>query len=332
MKRHGHLFPQLSAFSHLLAAYRRALRGSGRSREALRFTYELEPRLLALQTALQTGSYQPQPYRYFEIRDPKHRLISVAPFADRIVHHAVVGLLEPIYEPSFIYDSYATRKGKGQHAAILRAQYFLRRERWFFKADIEQYFASIDHERLIALLARKVKDRAFLSLTERIIRNGGTNGKGLPIGNLTSQFFANVYLNPFDHWIKQDLRVKGYVRYMDDFVLFASDCDTAKRYRQAIANWLADHLDLRLKPQATFLNQRAYGLSFLGARIYPRLIRPHPVHLRRNLGHLRRQQRAWLAGELEEADFVTSLACRWAHLNWYDQPERLRQLRRQMGL
>ena len=124
MKRYGNLFSTLCSFPHLLAAFHRARKGSGHNPEALRFLFELEPRLFRLQEELQAGTYSPSPYRYFRIRDPKARIISVAPFRDRVVHHALVGVLEPIFDPTFIYDSYATRKGKGSHAAILRAQFF----------------------------------------------------------------------------------------------------------------------------------------------------------------------------------------------------------------
>lgn len=318
MKRHGYFFPQLCDFGHLLAAFRRALRGSGHSHEAQRFFFELEPQLLALQRGLQDGSYQPQPYRYFRIRDPKARIISVAPFVDRVVHHAIVALLEPIYEPAFIHDSYATRKGKGQHQAILQAQRFLQRERWFLKADVDQYFASIEHDRLMALLARKVKDRRFLALTERMIRNGGEDGRGLPIGNLTSQFFANVYLNPLDHFVKEELRVRGYLRYMDDFVLFAEDKAALKAHRKAIETFLAEKLALRLKPSATLLNQACHGLSYLGARIFRDTIRIHPANLRRSREKLRQQQKAYGRGRMSEERYLACLQSRWAYLSWFD--------------
>lgn len=300
------------------------MRGSGHSPEAQRFHFELEPRLLALRRALQDDSYRPQPYRYFQIRDPKARVISVAPFVDRVVHHAIVGLLEPIYEPVFIHDSYATRKGKGQHQAILRAQHFLRKQRWFLKADVDQYFASIGHDKLMDLLTRKVKDRRFLALTERVIRNGGENGRGLPIGNLTSQFFANVYLNPFDHFVKEELRVKGYLRYMDDFVLFADDKARLKAQRKQVEDYLRDHLALQLKPSATILNQACHGLSYLGARIFRDTIRIHPANLHRSRKKLHQQQRGYQRGQLTEDKYLDCLQSRWAYLSWFDT-EGLRQ-------
>ncbi len=176
MKRYGHIFPQLLSFEHLLTAFRRAYRGSGKNREAQIYDFDREPRLLALRRQLADGSYQPSPYRYFRIYDPKERMISVAPFEDRIVHHAVVGVLEPIFEPVFIHDSYATRKGKGTHKAILRSQFFLRRNRWFLKMDMDKYFDSVDQEKLLDLIGRKIKDPDLMALIGKIIRNGGSAG------------------------------------------------------------------------------------------------------------------------------------------------------------
>lgn len=326
MKRQANLFPRLHDFGHLYRAYRRALKGSGYTPEAVAFTFHLERELLALSEALRCGTYTPEPYRYFEIYEPKKRLISVAPFRDRVVHHAVVALLEPVFDPAFIYDSYATRKDKGTHAALTRAQHFTRRYRWFFKADVAQYFDSIDHEILIARLAHKVKDPAFLAVTSRIIRNGGVEGKGLPIGNLTSQFFANVYLDPFDQWVKQDLRIKGYLRYMDDFVLFADEKAPLKSLRPAIEAWLGTHLALRLKPKACLLNQRPHGLGFLGARIFPECVRlqyPNRMRLRRRL--MARYQ-AYRDGLLDEDTYTAVLNSYFAHLDHFDVQPFRRQL------
>ena len=195
--------------------------------------------MLELQQELINGRYKPSAYRYFKIFDPKERIISVASFKDRVVHHALINILEPIYERCFIYDSYATRKEKGTHLAINRAQTFLKEDPWFLKTDIDKYFDSINQGILMALLNRKIKDHRLLEVAQAIIENGGVNGVGLPIGNLTSQFFANVYLNPFDHFVKQQLGVK-YVRYMDDFVLFSKNKEELKSHKKAIKDYLAE--------------------------------------------------------------------------------------------
>jgi RNA-directed DNA polymerase len=220
MKRIGTLFDGVTSYDTLLLASRRAMRGCGRTAVTCRFFYDLESELLRLQEELKSGIYRPGAYRYFTVRDPKERLIAVAPFRDRVVHHAVVHVLTPIYERVFIHDSYATRAGKGTHVAVLRAQQFLRKWPWYLKADIARYFDSVDHDIMMAMLERKLKDASLIYLIDRIVRNASAPDKGLPIGNLTSQFLANVYLDPLDHEIKDHMGVHGYIRYMDDFVVF----------------------------------------------------------------------------------------------------------------
>ncbi|MCB9291557.1 MAG: group II intron reverse transcriptase domain-containing protein [Lewinellaceae bacterium] len=271
MKRYGQLFENFTAFPNLLLAYQKARRGAVGKPEAQAFAFHLEGELFQLQDELMNGSYQPRPYRYFQIYDPKERTISVAAFRDRVVHHALINILEPIYERCFIFDSYATRKGKGTHKAIRRAQQFLRRTGWFWKSDIDKYFDSIRQDMLRDLLERKVKDKRLLEIAGRIVCNGGAEGVGLPIGNLTSQFFANVYLNGFDHFVKEDLGVKYYLRYMDDFALFSPDKTQLKSWRGPVRKYLNDNLGLQLKASASFLNSAPNGLTFLGRRIFPKI-------------------------------------------------------------
>ena len=273
---------------------------------------------MTLREELMNGEYRPRPYRHFEVRDPKRRTISVADFRDRVVHHAVVGVLEPIYEKCFIHDSYATRKGKGAHAAVYRAQQFLRKEAWFLKTDIHKYFDSIRHDILLQQLCTKIKDAKLLRLMEYILANGRLEGMGLPIGNLTSQFFANVYLNGFDHWVKEELKVRHYVRYMDDFVLFGSDRQQVKGYWRAIREELTGRFQLSLKPSATFINGRDNGLSFLGTRIFPSMIRLHPANVRRATKKLATKRAAWEDGSLDEDTYLQSLNSYYSYFSIYD--------------
>ncbi len=301
-----------------MSAYKKARRGTRKNQENLHFFYNLEWEIIRLQKELISQSYQPGGYRFFTIKDPKQRLIAVAPFRDRVVHHALIHVLEPIFERIFIYDSYATRKGKGTHLAIRRAQHFLRKQDWFYKADIQKYFDNIGHSRLLALIARKIKDPLVLDLCERIFSNGGQAGKGLPIGNLTSQFFANVYLDPFDHFVKENLGLRGYLRYMDDFVLFRPDKDDLKKDRKAIKGYLADYLHLTLKPKACFFNRAGLGLPFLGMRIFARHIRPQSTHLRRIMKKYQAKRRAWQEGSLSEEELVACGNSYFAHLSHYN--------------
>lgn len=315
MKRAGGLYPQICSFDALFKAYKKAKSGTRKTEEACRFFYRLEPELLLLQQELQQQNYQPGPYRYFEVNDPKRRTIAVAPFRDRVVHHAVVAALEPIFERCFIVDSYATRKGKGTHAAVFQAQRCLRQTGWYLKADIHKYFDSVNQETLLDLIARKVKDPDLLRLIGLIIRNGGRDGLGLPIGNLTSQFFANVYLNHFDYFVKETLRVRRYVRYMDDFVLFSTGKEALKAWLPAVEDFLGSELRLRLKPEELRLHPAAHGLPFLGVRIFPQLIRFLPEHSRRIRQKISDKTAAWEAGRLPEARFVDSMNSYHAHLS-----------------
>jgi RNA-directed DNA polymerase len=318
MKTYKHLFPHFVSFENLLLAYRKARRGSGNTPQAQAFCFHLEGELLQIQRELMGGTYQPGAFHYFQLRDPKARTIAVAPFRDRVVHHALINVLEPIFERSFIFHSYATRKGKGTHQAIAQAQQYLRRWRWFFKADVEKFFDSADHDILLSLLQRKVKDQPLLAVAERIIRNGGSAGKGLPIGNLTSQFLANVYLDPLDHFLKDEKGVKGYLRYMDDFVVFGHCRSELKGWRTEIRNFLGDRLQLKLKAKACFLNQRSNGLSFLGARIFPNTLRIHPQSLRRLLQKQQSRKAAFQAGEIPEPEWLAGQNSAYAHLSTFN--------------
>mgnify|MGYP000698110521 FL=1 len=208
MKRYGYLFADVVSFENLLSAFKQAFQGVGKKYYSLKYWANLESNLFKLQEELKKGSYQPGDYRYFKIYKPKEREIAVADFRDRIVHHGIVNILEPIYERIFIYNSYATRKNKGTHKAVKKAQQYLQDNFWYFKTDIKKYFDSIDHQLLISILNRKIKNQQLLDLMTKIIFNGGEQGKGLPIGNLTSQFLANIYLDQLDHYLKDKLGVK----------------------------------------------------------------------------------------------------------------------------
>jgi hypothetical protein len=223
-------------------------------------------------------------------------------------------VLEPIYERCFIHDSYATRKGKGTHKAIERAQHFLLKTGWFWKSDIDKYFDSIRHDKLMSLLERKIKDRRLLNVIALILQNAASEGIGLPIGNLTSQFFANVFLNGFDHFVKEDLRQPSYLRYMDDFVIFHQNKTALKALRQPVVAYLNDALGLQLKDSATFLNSAENGLTFLGRRIFPGTVRLARPNGRRMLRRMALRQRDFEKGRISETEFLQSMNSYWAQL------------------
>ena len=225
-KRIGYLYESLTSWSNLYLAFEKACKHKKSKAETTEWMYNCEKYLFELQAELREQRYRPQPYKYFVIREPKERIISVAAFRDRVVHHALVNIIEPYFEAAFIKDSYATRKGKGLNLAVQAAQDYSCRYKWYLKLDIEKFFASVNHEILLKLINRKIKDPAVMSLCRIILSNqtvsmGLDEKKGLPVGNLTSQFFANIYLNKLDHFVKQSLGYQAYVRYMDDFILFS---------------------------------------------------------------------------------------------------------------
>lgn len=299
MKRISNLFDKVVSFDNLYASWRKARRGAGKSAQSLAFEFSLEKELLRLRDELSTGSWLPGGYRTFTIREPKPRLIAEAPFRDRVVHHAVVGQLEPFYERLFIFDSYATRKGKGTHKALKRAQAFLRKNCWYFQADIRQYFASIKLPILLSLLESRIDDEGLLDLLEKILLCDSAQ-PGLPIGNLTSQFLANVYLDPFDHHVKESMRLGPYLRYMDDFVLFGKEKSALKQAIPELAKWLSSRLQLEIKPGSIRLNQACHGLSFLGMRVFPGLMRVRRENLKRSLKQLTAREEQYRKGLISE--------------------------------
>jgi retron-type reverse transcriptase len=282
VKRAGNLYEGIYSTANLWLALHRALRGKRGSASARRFLSACKQNLRILQQRLRDRQWFPGPYSTFTIFEPKERVISAAPFADRVAHHAIMNIIEPFFEKFSIHDSYACRRGKGLHAAIARSRGFQRGHKYFLKLDIKKYFESIDHGILKARLARLFKDAGLLELLARIIDSSAASpGRGVPIGNLTSQHFANFYLGYLDHFVKDELSVKGYVRYMDDFCLWDNSKDSLKEKKAELEQYLAGHLNLRLKETATRLAPCTYGMPFLGFRLFPQTIRLKRETLRR---------------------------------------------------
>jgi hypothetical protein len=272
MKRTGYLLEKISEPENLRIAFWKAARMKTGKREVLFFQKNLENELANLREQLMTLSLDIGNYHYFTIYDPKERIICAASFPERVLHHAIMNVCDPYFERFQIYDSYATRKGKGTHLAVEKAHSFNKRNRYFLKLDIKKYFDSINHNVLIKLLYRKFKDQKLLSVFEQIINSYSTSqSKGLPIGNLTSQYFANYYLAFLDHFIKEKMQVKHYVRYMDDMVLWGNNKSTVKENLKKIMGFLDEKLFLNLNQP--ILNNTSQGLSFLGFRVFPEVIR-----------------------------------------------------------
>lgn len=268
MKRAGKLYEAVCDPENLRLAYCKAKRGKEGRGDVRAFSREVSAHLNRLRRDLVDQTVRVGNYRYFSIRDPKPRIICAAAFRERVLHHAIMNVCDPVFERYQAFDSYATRRDKGTFAALNRARKFATRYPWFLKLDVRKYFDSIDHALLKTLLRRLFKDFALLALLDRIIDSYDTEeGKGVPIGNLTSQYFANHVLAVADHYIKEELRVGGYVRYMDDMVLWCEDRHTLKAYRKAVERFLKKRLLLDLKPVC--LNRADQGLPFLGFRVFP---------------------------------------------------------------
>jgi retron-type reverse transcriptase len=331
MKRHNHLWPAITNFSNLMLAAKKAQKGKRFRGNVLAFNDRLEMELEQLQRELCSKTYCPGEYRTFEIKEPKTRMISAAPYRDRVVHHTLCNIIVPIFERTFIRDSYANRAGFGTHRALRRFTGFLRSSRYVLQCDIQKYFPSIDHEILKQEIRRKIRCRDTLWLIDTIIDHSNPQEpvrqyfpgddlltpfqrrRGLPIGNLTSQFFANIYLNRFDHFIKEELRASKYVRYVDDFVLFADDRAWLQLARQQIEEYLV-RLRLKIHPVKSQIFTPSQGANFLGFRVFPDRIRVRSENLRRARRRLRRMQTAYAAGQLGQGDISQSLRSWIAHL------------------
>jgi len=335
MHRVGHLYDDICDFENLLRAAYRARRGKRARPDVAAFHYHLEANVLTLQQALQTQTYQPGAYRTFQIRDPKPRLISAAPYRDRVVHHAVCQVIEPVFERSMIADSYAHRIEKGTHRAVDRCQVFARRYRYVLACDLEKYFPSIDHEMLFGLLQRRLKCPRTLALLRVILAASNPqeavlryfpgddlftpwqHRRGLPIGNLTSQLFSNVYLSGFDHFVQERLRCPAYIRFADDFLLFADDPQVLHVWRGDLQRYL-DALRVALHPRKCQVLPTRCGIPFLGWQVYPdhrRVRRAVGVRFQRRLRAL---QVGYAAGEIDSSTVRASVMSWLGHLRHGD--------------
>jgi retron-type reverse transcriptase len=308
------LWAELTSLPNLFDAASRAAAGKRSRPDVAAFRANLEPELFRLRRQLAAGSYRPGPYRTFRIADPKPRLISAAPFRDRVVHHALTNVVEPLFERRFVACSFACRKGLGTHKALSHARRACARYPYVLKLDIGKYFASIDHSILEGLLRGVLACPETLRLVSLIIASSNPQEevlhyypgdtlftpyerrRGLPLGNQTSQFFANVYLNPMDHMIVRNLRPGAYARYVDDFLLFSGSKEELNRMHGEIREFLYRYR-LTLHPGKSRIYPCRDGFPFLGFRLFPthaRLARPNVVRFRRRLRRLHADYHAGL--------------------------------------
>ena len=311
---------------NLTLAWQKARKGKTTKEYVIEFEKNTEKNLLDLHFELKEGTYSPKPLKTFILRDPKTRKISKSDFRDRLVHHAVVQVIEPIFDKTFIYDSCANRKGKGNLFALKRFDFFKRKvtknnsqNAFCLKADIKHYFQEVDHEILLNILTNKLRDKETILLIKKILSNvailgGGEDQqfKGMPLGNLTSQFFANVYLNKLDYFVKHKLRAKYYVRYVDDFVILHSSKSQLEVWKQEISNFLNKELKLELHPEKSRIISLLRGVDFVGFRnsVSFRLLR------KRNIRKIRIKIIQFKKGETEFTALFDSFQGWQAYAKW----------------
>jgi RNA-directed DNA polymerase len=268
MKRTGHLMEKIATLDNLYLAFKKARRGKQTKAEVKEFMENFEANIAWMRQEILDGSIAIGEYRYFKIRDPKERVISAAPFRERVLQHAIMNICHDYFDRTLIDTTYATRKGKGLYAALDKAVEAASHYEYLVKLDYRKHFDSIDHEVLKQRLRRMFKDQALLTLFDRIIDSYSVaEGKGLPIGNLTSQYFANLYLSDLDHMVKEQWKAPIYIRYMDDILLAGNDKEALKRCVNLMVDYSAQELKLTLKPPV--FRKSAVGQVFLGYRILP---------------------------------------------------------------
>lgn len=301
-KRKGNLMEQIAEPDNLRLAFYKAAKGRQTNEDVIAYRKQLDSHLSTLRNQLLTGTVPVGQYRYFTVYDPKERVICAASFHERVMHHAVMNMCHPVFESFLIFDTYATRKGKGQYAALDRAKGFSRQYRWFCKMDVRKYFDSVDHGILLSKLERRFKDARLLDLFRQIVNSYNTSlGRGIPIGNLTSQYFANFYLGFADRYLKEELGVKAYVRYMDDMVVFNNNKEDLLAISRDFSEYVTIELNLQLKPVC--INALTRGLPFLGYVVFTDAIRLSRSSKKRFISKLKFNTSQLTKGIWSQADF-----------------------------
>lgn len=282
-------FNQVVSLENISSAWFEFRKGKTSRRDVQYFEYTLEDSMFNLHEELVSGSYKSHPYSQFRISDPKPRLISKASVRDRLLHHALYRMLYPAFDGVFMFDSFSCRDGKGTHKAFARLQTLIRRVSvnyrkpcFALKCDIRKFFDSVDHVILLRLLKDRLKDERLLALLTQIIDSFSVKqGKGMPIGNLTSQLFANIYLDPLDKFVKHQLKASHYVRYADDFLFLADTEEELMGYFVEVVRFLRDNLKLELHPNKISLRKLSWGIDFVGYVARPHYAVPRCKTVRR---------------------------------------------------
>jgi RNA-directed DNA polymerase len=301
MKRVGYLIEKIAEPENLRLAFWKARKGKPYSDKVEEYRQDLDSNLLKLRDQILSGEVEVGNYHYFKIYDPKERQICASGISERVLHHALMNICHNYFDKFQIYDSYASRPNKGVHASLERAKFFTQPNRWFLKLDVKKFFASIHHKVLKSQLERRFKDTRLLGIFDQIIDSYSSDSlRGLPIGNLASQYFANHYLAELDHFIKEELKCKYYVRYMDDMVIWHKDKDTLKNIKQDINHFIQTRLKCTLKP--ILLNRVERGVPFCGYIIRPDYVRLSQRSKKRYIKKINNIQKKSKTGKWTDAE------------------------------
>lgn len=338
------MYNQICDFNNLLTSYNKARKCKRYKRSVVHFSFLLESNLFKLIDELVSECYIPSTYQCFTVFDPKVRKIAAPAFRDRVLQHSLVAMIGPLFDRQFIHDSYACRKEKGTHFGLYRIKKFLQAARskygkqapvYCLRMDIERYFASISWDILLEVVNRAITCPKTQLLLEKIItKHRFTNldgnyifpprdvldpqrRKGIPIGNLTSQLFANIYLNELDHYVKEKLRVKWYARYMDDFLVIHPDLEYLHNIKTKIKSYLKSRLDLKLHPQKVIIQNVQSGIPFVGYLIFYDHILVRGKTLLRMRQKLKRRRAQYAGNEKKLKATYSSIRGHLTHANSY---------------
>ncbi|MCX6726176.1 MAG: reverse transcriptase/maturase family protein [Candidatus Shapirobacteria bacterium] len=316
MRRHGSLYSKIVDIDNLRKAYLNAKKGKGWQNTVKNFEKNLEDNLLAIQKSLIDKTFTTSKYKIKTIKEPKRREIFILPFApDRIIQHALMNILEPIWDSLFIFDSYACRKGKGIHKGSQRTMRAVRNNKYCLKMDISKFYPSMEHDILFKIVKKKIKCPDTLWLIKDIIYSIGNN-KNVPIGNYTSQWFGNLYMNELDQFMKHNCKVKYYIRYCDDFCAYSNDLKQLHELRNIIEDFLK--VELKLKFSKCDVFQVKQGVDFLGYRHFPNYILLRKSTAKRVKKRLIRMPKMLRLGLINKEQFRSSIASTWGWLKWAD--------------
>lgn len=316
------LHEKMGTFGNANISFNQAAKCKRFTEEILAFSMVKEEELLRAKEELKTLSYEQGPYKVFKVFEPKERMIMALPFYDRVVQHMICNVIQPVFEKGFYYHSYACRKGKGMHAASNTLYQWLYEtevksslKMYAYKGDISKYFASIPHEPLKVECRRYIGDKKALVLMDRIIDHNGIlkDGVGIPVGNLTSQLFANVYGNKLDKFCKHVLHIPLYIRYMDDFIILTDDLEQLKEWVKRIEEFLETEMLLHINPKSTILYAKN-GIDFCGFIHYT----DHKKVRKQSVRRLKKAVKAYEMGEIEKEAFIRQYESRLGHMSHAD--------------